>query len=381
MIYFLHIEKTGGQTLAQRLAHGFARDRVSVLETDITDPGMLADLAARCDFFEGHPLPGSLSERPPSLRMLTAVRDPVEQVISHYRHIRRSGVKQLCDAASALPAVAFFERFGDFLLNYQARKLVTAMRAPGVADLVRGMDAWLLRHLEQSLAALTWVLPSERLDEFCVLWALEQGRSPQGDPGWRVNGAPPEDGVDVPALRRWLHANLDRLAVDHVLWCAVRRRYEEWKHALLVCDAAGSPAPGTLAWSAHGAAIWLLRDWHPPARRDDGVLEWWTGPGAHALLRIRRAGHGLLRFEALTMLGVRWEGIEVRRCHDLMELPTERRFCGMTGIAQLQVDITGLAEEENVILSGLEDVTVLPALPLAWETPRRGFATQHWRLE
>src|SRR5919202_5996151 len=94
-----------------------------------------------------------------------------------------------------------------------------------------------MRHLEEALAGLRWAVPSERLDEFCALWTLETGRA-QAGPELRVNTAP-EDGVDAAGLRRWLHANAGRFAMDTVLWELVRDRYAGWRHALLTRGAEG----------------------------------------------------------------------------------------------------------------------------------------------
>lgn len=89
MIFFLHIPKTGGQTLATRLASAFPPGRCSVMQADILDADALARLSADHDFFEGHLALGTLRDPPPGLRVMTVVREPVEQIISHYRHILR----------------------------------------------------------------------------------------------------------------------------------------------------------------------------------------------------------------------------------------------------------------------------------------------------
>ncbi len=67
---------------------------------------------------------------------------------------------------------------------------------------------------------------------------------------------------------------------------------------------------------------------------------------------------------------------------DLAELPLTRRVDEATRIVHFEAGLEPLgAGEEELVLYGPEDVTVLPPVPLAWEVPRRGFATQHWRLE
>lgn len=385
MIFLLHIPKTGGQTLATRLAAAFPAERVSVLEADVADAGVLARMAARYDFFAGHPGAAVLSPRPPGLSVMAMVRDPVAHAVSHWRHMRRDPQHPLHQAARALPPAAFAERFGHHMFDFQARTLVTAFRFPMPQDRVRGIELWLARHLEEALAGLRWVAPNEALDEFAALWALETGRA-QNSPDLRINvaGAAGEEGAEpVAALRRWLQANPDRYAIDSLLWAEARRRFGAWRHRLLTrgADGTAAPPPGLAAWSAGEAGIWLMRDWHPPTRRGDGVTEWWVGPGLFPLVRLRRGAARRLRFEAPAFLGVRWDRVRLLRRPDLAELPLERSVDEATRIVAFEAGIEHLSGDEELVLYAPEDVTVLPALPLAWENPRRGFATQGWRLE
>ena len=168
------------------------------------------------------------------------------------------------------------------------------MRPPEPADHARGLEFWMLRHLEESLSRLHWVVPCEKLDEFCLLWALESGRR-LAQQELRVNASGPDD-VDVAALRRWLRDRPERFAVDSLLWSAARRRYETWREALVGLDReTGEPAPGALAWGGpDGAAVWLLRNWHPPVARG-GWQEWSAGPGTFSTIKLRRRGRAALR--------------------------------------------------------------------------------------
>lgn len=379
-VFLLHVPKTGGQTLAHRLALGFAPERCSLLRADLRTPAQLAELAAQHEFFEAHPAAGVLASSPPGLRVMAAVRDPVEQIISRYRHILREPRLHLHPPAMALSPTAFLERFAHFMFDFQARTLVAASRAPLPSDRIGGEVWWLLRHLEPAVAGLCWLLPSEAIDEFCTLWALAE-RRPVGPPELRVN-AGPADHVDAAALRGWLRARAERFAVDAVLWEQARLRHAEWRGAVLAATiATGDPPPGTLAWTDDDAAIWLTRDWHRPARRADGIFEWWSGPGFFPRVRLRRGGRARLHFEGAAFLGVRWDKLRLFRAADLRELPLQRSFEEGTHIARYTASIGELGPEEELVLYGLEDITVLPAVPLALETPRRGWATQHWRLD
>lgn len=375
MFYLLHIPKTGGQTLATRLASAFPADRSCIMQANIDTPEELADLVTRYDFVEGHPAGGSLSRRPAGLQVLAAVRDPVEQVISHYRHIRREPKLALHKAAVALPPTTFLERFPHVMFNFQARCLVRAFGRPTPQDLVRGEELWLLRSLEAALAEVDRPVPSERIDEFCLLFSLETGL-PLRTPEARVNESG-SDAVDVPALRAWPEC----FAVDSLLWQLTRRRYAEWRERLVGTDrATGTPAPATLAWSEGEAAIWLTRDWHAPIRRNDGVVEWWAGPGMAPEIRLRTGGRRTLHFEAPTFLGVRWDRIRLLRRPDLVEVEASRSMDPATHVVTFTADLGSAGGELELVLLALEDVRVLPAVPPAFENPRRAFATQNWRL-
>jgi hypothetical protein len=309
---------------------------------------------------------------------MTVVRDPVEQIISHYRHLLREPRNPLSKLATAMRPTAFLERFGAEMWNFQARCLVGAMRRPEIADHYRGTEFWLLRHLEMSLARLQWLVPSEKIDEFCLLWAIEEGR-PLAQQNLRVNASEP-DAVDVPALRSWLREHPERFAVDSLLWNAARRRYEEWREALVGVDrVTREPSLGALAWEADGAAVWLLRNWHPPVPREEG-REWSAGPGTFSTVKVRRGERSLLRFDGMAFFGVRWERIRLLRQADLSDVPIKRSMDEGRHIASYEADLGRLGQEETLVLHGAEDVAVLPANPVALNRPRRGFATRNWRL-
>jgi hypothetical protein len=198
----------------------------------------------------------------------------------------------------------------------------------------------------------------------------------------RVNASGP-DGVDVAALRRWLRDRPELLAVDSLLWSAARRRYEAWREALVGMDReTGEPSPGALAWESDdgAAAVWLLRNWHPPVARE-GCQEWPAGPGTLSAIRLRRGGRALLRFEAMAFFGVRWERLRLLRQADMSEVALARSMDGAGHVAGYEAELGGLGDEETLLLHGAEDVTVLPANPVALSRPRRGFVTRNWRLD
>jgi hypothetical protein len=380
MIYFLHIPKTAGQSLATRMASAFPPGRSKILVPVVANQDELHDLAARYEMVGAHTAQNVLARRPPGMELVVAVRSPVEQIVSHYRHIRRDPNNPLHAASVALPPRSLIERFAGHFFNFQARVLVTAFRVATPAERIGGEEAWLLRHLADTVSGIRWLLPTERADEFCVLWSLEAGR-PLGQPDATLNQVA-DDNVDAPALRAWLLQRPERFAVDSLLWTMAQQRYADWRDGLLSrAPATGDAAPGVRAWESDGAGVWLVRDWHPPAQGADGEIDWWAGPGLFPRIRVRRGDHRVLRFDAVVFLGVHWKRIQLLREADMGEVPFRGTFDPERNAVSFEADLERLGPDETLVLYTQEDISVVPPVPLALKVPRRGFAARNWRLE
>lgn len=78
-MFYLHIPKTGGQTLARRLASAFPPGRAHLQEGQFTYPAdctALDQCLATHDFVEAH-VTGQLLERRKVADLLVTVREPV----------------------------------------------------------------------------------------------------------------------------------------------------------------------------------------------------------------------------------------------------------------------------------------------------------------
>jgi hypothetical protein len=362
MIYFLHIPKTAGQSLATRVASAFPPGRSKILVPVVATRDELRDLAARHEMVGAHTAMGVLADRPPGMELMAAVRNPVEQIVSHYRHIRRDPLNPLHAESVALPPRAFIERFAGYLFNFQARTLVTTFRVPTPQEQIAGEEAWLLRQLADVASGIRWLLPTERADEFCVLWSLEAGR-PLGQPDATLNQVA-DDNVDAPALRAWLLQRPERFAVDSLLWTMAQRRYADWRDVRLSRDpATGDAAAGMRAWEA------------------DGGIDWWAGPGLFPRVRVRRGPHRALRFDAVVFLGVHWSRVLLLREADMEGIPLRGELDRGLNTVRFEADLERLEADETLVLHTQEDVSVVPPVPLALTVPRRGFAARNWRLE
>ncbi|MGW5960193.1 hypothetical protein, partial [Methylorubrum thiocyanatum] len=76
-IFYLHIPKTGGQTVATRIASAFRPNDVYILNEDIRypeDAEKFTNITHRCKFIEAH-IAGPLLSHFADLRIICTVRD------------------------------------------------------------------------------------------------------------------------------------------------------------------------------------------------------------------------------------------------------------------------------------------------------------------
>ena len=146
MLFYLHIPKTGGQTLATRLASAYLPTRVHILKQDFNFPHgaeQLRNLAESTEFVEGH-VAGEVLSSQQGLRILTTVREPIEQIISSFRHIRREPENILHRPANELEFELFFKTFSDNFMNVQTTYLVRSFFAPSSLELMNDYHLWLM---------------------------------------------------------------------------------------------------------------------------------------------------------------------------------------------------------------------------------------------
>lgn len=372
MYFYLHIPKTGGQTLASRLAGAFPVDRTRILRDEFKPDGpvRLQDLAANHDFVEGHIAGGALLSVD-GLRILTSVRHPVDQIVSHYRHVRREPLHPLHGPANGLSVRAFFEGYGASFTNHQAAYLVDPFFAPSVGIYTRPRRL-LFERLYAALDRIEWLVPTESIDEFTLLWGLEAGLSV---PYASFSRNIAESTGEADGLREYVRSRQDLYDVDLCLWNEACLRYARYRRRLLQTKGASQAR----AFADGEAGVWLFDGWHVPERRLDGVVEWWSGPGRVSHVEVARDG----RFDFLTF-----------------EIPC---FCGISHKQVVVVDaedrrlpsaITagpGAVFEGVVDLRGLPDVVelrfVVPFTASPWQVTRtsevkrlQAFAAQNWRL-
>jgi hypothetical protein len=381
MIYYLHIPKTGGQTLGTRMAAAFPRDRSWVLQGDIRTPAHLKELLERHDFVEGHAGIGALRGLDPAVDVLCTVREPVAHARSLFAHILREPRLRLHAPAKALGFRGFARHYGDRLFNMQAMSLVQVFDGRDIAFHREGRLIWTLERMAAAVRRVRWLVPTEQIDDFCRWWPVETGRPPLPDDSRNVASHDADDD-EVAAYAR---ANPERLGLDLTLWSLARQRYEDWRAevARRAVPPPGADHPTCAFADAEGRGIWLERNWYMRMVRHDGVAEWWAGPSTLSTLLVRRAPRQMrLRFEVPALIGIRHENIGFHVAGTDRRLPVRVAPVGESQVMELSVVLPrDLGEEFRLEIQVMWVGSLVEANPASGDGQRRSFASQNWSLQ
>ena len=117
MIFYLHVPKTGGQSLTRRLASAFLPDETHYFKEELTHPKGVETLRALAEtkkFVESH-VAGPVLKDVKDVDVLATIRNPVDQMVSNWRHMRRDpslmwhrAARQLTPAAFSTGSAIFF---------------------------------------------------------------------------------------------------------------------------------------------------------------------------------------------------------------------------------------------------------------------------------
>ena len=228
-IFYLHIPKTGGQTLATRLASAFPIGRSDIMGSDLRYPDgvdQLKSLMEKNDFVERH-LAGPVLKDIHAFDLLATVREPVSQIVSNYFHICNEPQNMLYRPASFLSPREFFDKYGDILGNNQSRYLVSYF-----FDQVITPEPLLTysRLLWDALDRIRWIVPTESIDEYIALWSIEMGRHVP-NPSIMINVTNKDARFEE--LFQIVHAKPHLYSLDLLLWELVRDRFLSYKKGVL----------------------------------------------------------------------------------------------------------------------------------------------------
>ena len=379
-LFYLHVPKTGGQTLATRLASAFQPDESVILQHEFGpgQRGQFLDLIASKKFVEAH-VGGELLEGVSGLDIIATVRDPVSQMISNFRHLRREPANRWRRAALKLAPEAFFEQFGDFFTNHQTRYLLAAFTPIGLAIEKSGMTRAFQARFFEALDKIRWLVPTESIDEFTRLWSLEN-KCPVADFASRVNVAESDD-VAVSRLRSYLLENPQLYAFDtllHLTACEAFAKYREDVYEALAPWT--YPASSRRACSDEGAGVWLVKNWYAPEIYD-ATTHWWSGPTTQSEIRIRRrADQQFLCFDVNVVNGISPDQIELFAGAEFRKL--EARVVTRSGsLTVVSVFIGDLGLEPRLKIVVPDCMASIMTTQDDDDLVRRSFLSSNWRLQ
>ncbi|MBW6397170.1 hypothetical protein KPL78_04880 [Roseomonas sp. HJA6] len=380
-IYYLHIPKTGGQTLGTRLASAFPTDRSWVLQDDLRSAAQFDRLFQDHDFVEGHAASGLLKRADPRIDILCTVRHPVSHVRSLFRHILREPLLRLHPPAKALGFHGFAEHYGDMLFNQQSRTLVETMEGRDHQFYRGNRNVWLLERLAPSIKRVRWLVPTEQIDDFCRWWPLETGHSTVPEE-LRINVAPAAEMDDE--IEAFARENPERFGLDYTLWQIANQHYAAWRSTVLQ---KATPRPDTNVPSCAFAdpdlgAIWMLDGWYPRGVRGDGIAEWWAGPAEVSRILVRRSpGVDRLRLEIPAMIRLRHEQFHVFADESTKRLPARVALVEKGPLSEMVIDLPQeLGDSFRLLIQVPRVASLLEIDPAARDGRRRSFASQNWSL-
>ena len=378
-IFFLHIPKTGGQTLATRLASAFPLDRVYMLkEEDLSGSegsSKIKKIFKGHDFVESH-ISGSPLSGSRAYKIITAIRNPVFQIASSYRHMLRESRNNLHRAAMKLPVNIFFDNYIDYFANSQARYLVEAFGAPSLIVRARDYNKWLLDKLPKALEKIEWLVPTESLDDFCDLWSIESGLE-----------MPYRDRVNVDISLDDIHPIIDSIerhagdfSIDSLLWRESQRRHKTYRERVLASkDIYVNNA--ARAYAAGDSGIWLRQNWHAPIRHSDRGAEWLAGPRLLSRIDYRRTEHEKeLSFTVAVLLGVALDHLHFYTPDD-QRLPVSISPARAAGVATITLDISALPLEGHINVTVPEVMSPVQISVSDDRISRYSFGAHDWRLD
>jgi len=341
-IFYLHIPKTGGQTLAARISSAFPHSRSSIMSHDLVYPEgvqRLEYLLSNFDFVECH-VTGQVLSIDIAADILVTIRSPIEQLISNYLHIKREPLNRLYRVANLYSPEQFFSEYGEFLKNHQSRYLVSAFNGFSINE---DRTAFLVSALYQSLNRVRWCVPTESIDEFLSLWSIEN-RTHVPNTQESINIAPNKERyaelLDIAHRFTYLYS------IDLLLWDIVRERYKSYRNRILR-DVTGIRYPdnSSKAFGDGDCGVWLRSGWHSPQMTSSNQLEWWAGPDRFSEVSYRKKSHHrFIKFSLSVVCGITREDIIATRESPQDIVPTELKFLGDDRY-ELWIDIGGLPNE------------------------------------
>jgi hypothetical protein len=376
-MFYLHIPKTAGQTLALRLSSAFPFGTSSINGQTLYYPlgiDELVDLMLQNNFVERH-VTGPVLSNFQQLDILTTIREPVSQIVSNYLHIRRGKDNGLNKVASMLNPAEFFAKFGDLIGNGQSKYLVQAFFAlsPETLD-TDGLATYMLRALDR----IKYVVPTERIDSFLTLWTIETGLDPLR---YRTDlNRSVQDG-SYAELIETVKGMPHLYCVDLLLWSLALQRFDAYKEETLrKVVSQANPSDSSCSYFKEQIGIWLTRGWHPPQYGTGVGTAWWAGPDNYSRVSYCRSPDlCLIDFSVAVWCGVGADQLLALGPSKRSPLPI-RVLERSADHTRLRINIEGLPLTGDIYL--WVPIVSSPSITNAdsIDMDRRSFATFNWEL-
>lgn len=211
-IFHLHVPKTGGQTLGYRLTSSLPPELSHYFNGDLDAEGIEALVRDGRKLVISAHVSGPALAEVDDLDVVSVLRQPIDQIVSNYLHVRREVNHPLHALSHSVPYAELFDLVPEWFFNHQSAYVVGAINKISGLDLLTPRVRWIASRLFDSLDRLTWLGVTDKLDDFARMVSMESG-VPLG-PNVRINVAPDRDETLVADLRGWLAGAADRFSLD-----------------------------------------------------------------------------------------------------------------------------------------------------------------------
>jgi hypothetical protein len=329
VLLHLHVPKTGGQTFGMRFASAFPSDQVYYMEGDLVagrDEANLSRLVASKSFISAHVL-GPILHENLGWKTICLFRDPVERLVSSYKHARREPKHILFDFLNSMSFAKALELMPEEYNNRQARYLVESFCRCTPQDSLKGIERWLCANLHASLERIDWVAPLEDMDHFSDLLAMELGLHCV-DSEQQVNQDPAQNLERDGEMKDHVRRRCPQLiALDEIVHQEAVRRFSQYRQKVTATFRAQSNTLGSDHVLVDGERHIRLRSGWYPARFVAGWgLEYRAGPANCSSFEYsRRAADEFIVFDVAFVSGITWDDIRAfdADTHEELELTKE----------------------------------------------------------